>query len=396
MTRRYGWWRSDIMVLLAHVSDTHLGYKQYNLDEREEDFNRAFEEVVDRVIEDHVDVMVHSGDFFDSFRPPVKALYNAKRQLARLKEKGVKVYAVLGDHDLPKRRGMPPHTLFENELTLLGVRGRDGGVRRGCVVKAGGREVYVGGIMNMSRRHRNLLLDELRMVVNEGRNYWRSIVVMHQAIDVYLGYDFQLSIGEIPEGANYYALGHLHSRRKMRLGEGVLAYAGSTEITRRDEISDWKRNGKGFYLVDLSGDVPDVQEVNLNVRPQLEVEVNYERLEEEVGRVVAGLEGGVKPVVHVKVKGSNIDRRGALKVLEGAFSGKVLLWRPEFEEEAGQELTASSVKALSHRELLEEILGGDVAELAWELFRILRGGRGRMEEARRLVKEFFEAGYGDH
>ncbi|KPV64343.1 MAG: DNA double-strand break repair protein Mre11 [Candidatus Bathyarchaeota archaeon BA2] len=35
----------------VHVADLHLGYVEYNLDVRREDFNAAFQEVVDKTIE---------------------------------------------------------------------------------------------------------------------------------------------------------------------------------------------------------------------------------------------------------------------------------------------------------------------------------------------------------
>ena len=35
----------------VHVADLHLGYAQYNLDVRREDFDSAFREVVDKTIE---------------------------------------------------------------------------------------------------------------------------------------------------------------------------------------------------------------------------------------------------------------------------------------------------------------------------------------------------------
>ncbi len=377
-------------MLLAHVSDTHLGYRQYNLDERENDFSRVFEEFVDKVIEDHVEVVIHSGDFFDSFKPSVKALYTAKKQLARLNERGIKVYTVLGDHDFPKRGGMPPHMLFEDGLTLLGVK-KGGEIRRGCVIESDGKEVYVGGVTNMTIRYKNVLLDELSKLMAEGSRYRKSVVVMHQALDVYMGYDFQLTLNEIPVGASYYAMGHLHGRRKMTLGNGVLAYAGSTEITRRDEIEEWRRNGKGFYLVDLSGSEIDVQPVSLEVRPQFEVEVSYDSLKEDVMRALEEFMGKDKPVVHVRVRGSGINRRAALEVLDEALSGRVLIWRPEFREEDEREYTPSW-RALSHKELLKELLGGDVAEFAWELFRLLKGEKEDVEEAKRFVDKFFREG----
>ncbi|MEM2850046.1 MAG: metallophosphoesterase, partial [Candidatus Bathyarchaeia archaeon] len=61
---------------VAHVSDTHLGRRQYNLDERENDIYDVFNEIVERILEERVDVFIHSGDLFDSPTPPIKALKN--------------------------------------------------------------------------------------------------------------------------------------------------------------------------------------------------------------------------------------------------------------------------------------------------------------------------------
>lgn len=52
------------MVRLLHTSDTHLGYRQYHLDERRRDFAEAFAEVVSAGIQQDVDAVVHAGDLF--------------------------------------------------------------------------------------------------------------------------------------------------------------------------------------------------------------------------------------------------------------------------------------------------------------------------------------------
>lgn len=46
----------------AHLSDTHLGYRQYGLIEREDDFYNVFNEIVDKIIDERVDFVIHSGD----------------------------------------------------------------------------------------------------------------------------------------------------------------------------------------------------------------------------------------------------------------------------------------------------------------------------------------------
>ena len=145
------------MVRIAHFADTHVGYRQYNLDEREKDIYDALDEIGDRILEEHVDIVVHCGDLFDSPRPTPQAYRAFKRFLAKVDGKA-KVFAVLGDHDRPKSRGVAPHVLFGDQMQVLGV----GGCAEHQQLKVGGREVLVAGLSNLSRTYRPLLLEELR------------------------------------------------------------------------------------------------------------------------------------------------------------------------------------------------------------------------------------------
>ncbi|MEM3252505.1 MAG: metallophosphoesterase, partial [Thermoplasmata archaeon] len=70
-----------------HISDTHLGYRQYMLGERETDFYDSFEKVIDLAREEHVDMIVHSGDIFETSRPPNQALKVFKDTLMRINGK---------------------------------------------------------------------------------------------------------------------------------------------------------------------------------------------------------------------------------------------------------------------------------------------------------------------
>ena len=36
-------------IKIAHMADTHLGYKQYGLNERENDFYKTFEKIIDDI-----------------------------------------------------------------------------------------------------------------------------------------------------------------------------------------------------------------------------------------------------------------------------------------------------------------------------------------------------------
>ena len=56
----------------AHLADTHLGYRQFGLLEREKDFYKI-DKIIDKIIE-KVQFLIHSGDLFDSARPSPSAL----------------------------------------------------------------------------------------------------------------------------------------------------------------------------------------------------------------------------------------------------------------------------------------------------------------------------------
>ncbi|MEM2961242.1 MAG: DNA repair exonuclease, partial [Candidatus Bathyarchaeia archaeon] len=83
----------------VHVADTHLGYEQYNLDERRADFDRAFTEVVDKTIELKPDFMIICGDLFHQARPLNTILENAIKNFRRLNEAEIPVLVVDGSHD---------------------------------------------------------------------------------------------------------------------------------------------------------------------------------------------------------------------------------------------------------------------------------------------------------
>lgn len=79
-------------MLLAHLADIHLGYRQYGLLEREEDVYHAFGEAVEKIIQEHAESMLIAGDLLHIPRPPVRALYQAKQRIEKLKTRKIETY----------------------------------------------------------------------------------------------------------------------------------------------------------------------------------------------------------------------------------------------------------------------------------------------------------------
>ncbi len=48
-----------------HIADTHLGYEQYGVRERFNDFSRAFWDIIDEALKRPVDFVIIAGDLFN-------------------------------------------------------------------------------------------------------------------------------------------------------------------------------------------------------------------------------------------------------------------------------------------------------------------------------------------
>ena len=376
---------------IAHISDTHLGYRQYNLDERENDIYNAFNEVVDRILEERVDIVIHSGDLFDSYRPPIKALKVFKEALGKLKGRVRKILAVLGDHDIPKRRGLPPHSLFD-EVKVLGI-----GKLEWMEIDG----VLVAGISNLRGRGIELLKSELSKFDRLAEKYRKSVLIAHQGVKRYFPFEYELEEDDLPRKATYYAFGHIHSRTLVRFGGGFFAYAGSIEIMRRDEIESWMKKGKGFYIVDLERDEPEIHTINVDVRPQYRVEVDLSKttLEKALAKYVIQTYSRL-PVLHITVSGKSIVAQTVLRRLSSILKNKVLKYTVTFREAASLDQAGSSetfeTQNIGLKELLREYLekhgikDEKYVSLALELHKNL--SEGDVEGAKKVVEEFLEGG----
>ncbi len=84
-----------------HCADVHLGYQQYGMAERFDDFGRAFLEVVDAAIQGKADFVLIAGDLFHKRTVEPMALSQAVTGLQRLRDSSIPAIAVEGNHERP-------------------------------------------------------------------------------------------------------------------------------------------------------------------------------------------------------------------------------------------------------------------------------------------------------
>jgi exonuclease SbcD len=244
----------------VHAADLHLGYAQYGLETRRQDFDDAFKELVDKTIELRPDFMIIAGDLFHQARPSNNTLENTIRSFKRLKDAGIPVLTVDGSHD------SAPNTITSTILYPLDSAGLIIHLPRhqgACWSKE--NCCYVYGIPTYHNRHKTQ--EALPKFMEDNPPAPKvgvaNIFVLHGALDlpgVKGPFEAEILPDELPGGFCYYAAGHLHKRYMTNFKEGILVYSGSTETVSYDEA----KYLKGFHLVkvDEKGQVrPEIIEL---------------------------------------------------------------------------------------------------------------------------------------
>ncbi len=233
----------------VHASDLHLGYSQYGLEQRRQDFDNAFTELVDKTIQLKPDFMIIAGDLFHQPRPSNVTLENTIRNFKRLKDAAIPVLTVDGSHD------SAPNTITSTILYPLDSAGLITHLPRHRGASWSKPDCcYVYGIPNYHNRHKTQ--EALPRFLAENpptpKAGIANIFVFHGAVDLpnvkppYI--EAEIAPEELPAGFCYYAAGHVHEQFLSKFKGGFLVYSGCTETVGYDEA----KNNKGFFHVKVN------------------------------------------------------------------------------------------------------------------------------------------------
>lgn len=232
---------------IAHFSDTHLGssaYRklddEYGINLREMDLYRAFERCVDGIIESDAEVVVHSGDLFDTVRPSNRAISFTLDQLIRLTKAGKEVVLIAGNHSAPKLRETGSvFRIFEHLDHVHPVY----------------REVYekvsVAGLAVHAVPHADAdkMMAQLDLVQPDPDAQF-DIMMLHagiRGVEEFGGTEYNEQMvpdSYLRKDMDYIALGHFHTQRRVK---DNAYYSGSTERLSFSEAGA----DKGWMLIDL-------------------------------------------------------------------------------------------------------------------------------------------------
>lgn len=228
---------------IVHLADSHLGFSSYSrLDEHgrnriEEMVYSGFDQVVDKIIKLRPDAVVHAGDVFHHVRPKIRPLVVFQKNLLRLRDEGIPVIIISGNHDAPKSYSQTsPFRLFEGLRDVQIAqrykyeRFEVADCHFHCIPFCIDAGDYVSEFERIERKGRDILV--MHGLVESLSNKKMRSVGEHELSDSLLKNDF-----------DYIALGHYHGQ--AQISENAW-YSGSVEYFNFGEAHD----RKGLLLLD--------------------------------------------------------------------------------------------------------------------------------------------------
>lgn len=241
---------------LVHLSDLHLGFRQYQrltqagLNQREADVASAFRRAIDQIIELRPDVIVIGGDVFHTVRPTNPAILSAYTHFSRLVHMlpDAVIVMIAGNHDMPRTAETG---CILRLFTSLGITVVDAEAKS---IRFDERDLHVFAVPDGVRprprfdpdptaKYNVLLLhDEIEGVINRFGTLTERT-------------SGDLTLSELAADKwDYVALGHYHVYHKVAPNafySGSIEYSSTNVWGEVDEERAKRVPGKGFIEHDL-------------------------------------------------------------------------------------------------------------------------------------------------
>ncbi len=263
-------------IKFLHAADIHLGYQQYGLPERYNDFADAFQWVVSTALDERVDFLLLAGDLFEKRTLDPRTLLIAVTEFERLQEAGIPVVAIEGNHERSYGDSFSwLEYLNQRDLLYLLDCSRRGeswqpqpwnqAERTGGYVDLAGAQVYG---LRYQGAQTGAALYEIGSAIATAPTHGPafSVFLAHTSVEGYYdqGHPFarQQDLASLRPCVDYLALGHVHAPYAGGVGNGDWFYnPGCPESWSSEE---WQYQSKGALLVEADTE----QEPTIRVTPR--------------------------------------------------------------------------------------------------------------------------------
>ena len=258
---------------ILHCSDVHLGKKPFGTKEfsqkRYLDFFKTFDEIIDIGISENIDLFIVAGDLFDKKELTPDTLEKCEKSFQKLKNKGIKVFLIEGNHD---------NIVGNDDVnSWLGYLEKKDFIHRGKY-SLNNKEYHfeklvLDDINIYGLGYSGFMIDELiENLAKQLNENEKNIVVVHTALGggEYLpGLVTSEAIKKLKNKAIYIAGGHLHSYQIYPKDNPYFFIPGSLEYWN---VLNEKNNKKGGIIFDTN----TKEHKFVEVTPRKRIEVNFE------------------------------------------------------------------------------------------------------------------------
>lgn len=238
---------------IVHTSDWHVGRRWKGI-QRLGELEAVLDHLASFIERESIDLVLHTGDVFESRNPPAEAEQLVNRFLLRVGRAGAHMLVIAGNHDDPLR--LDARSML-TELVNVQILGRPRPAARGgnrTVVTRRGEKAIVAALPFASPGAWVSALDIAGEETSARRKYARmferavkdlcgafrpdavNLLMAHTHIEgalfgeserrVHIGEDWAASPKALPSTASYIALGHIHMPQRIE-APAPAYYAGS-------------------------------------------------------------------------------------------------------------------------------------------------------------------------
>jgi len=377
-------------VRIVHTSDWHIGRRWKGI-QRLDELEAVLDHLAAFIEQEAIDLVLHSGDVFESRNPPAEAEQLVNRFLVRVGRSGARMLVIAGNHDDPLR--LDARSLL-TEFVHVQIIGRPrpasrGGVR--IVETRCGETAIVGALPFASPGAWVSALDIAGEEASARTKYARmfelavqdlcgafhpdavNLLMAHTHIEgaifgeserrVHIGEDWAASPQALPSTASYIALGHIHKPQKIDVPVPAY-YAGSLLQMDFGEAGEEKT----FIVVTASpGQAATVEHVLYEGGLQLvDLRAPLAELEETADNY---REGWLRVTVPLTEKDPDLNRK-VRELLPNALVVRAELPEPEEQPEVRLEKGVSPVGHYGtyHRRVYRQEADLDVLETFQDLY----------------------------
>jgi DNA repair exonuclease SbcCD nuclease subunit len=219
----------------------------------------AYGRAVDAILERDVDLVVHSGDVFDSVRPATHVIIGFLKQTFRITREDIPYMVAAGNHETPRLRSTTAALEYANLVNAVSAHGfeveyhledvGDAGV--GVTLVPHGAVFGTGAVTPARDADVNILVTHGMVLGLEAKQHEMG--------------EANLQPGMLQSAFDYIALGHYHEFHEHKPNA---YYAGATERFGFGEVE----SEPGFAIVEFDGSGPkSVEHVPIEARRMIDL-----------------------------------------------------------------------------------------------------------------------------